>query len=402
MFTLDVVTAPTFRYPKTPMWDQPLDEVREYDENLIKPLVLFADRIKLRSERMDMLALIRSSAFQTSGMPMRRLWRYIGASSTADANLLARLELSQDVLADRSDVDAFISMRPVDERDRTSYVEALGQFERKYASQIDQFSRASLAVLRNHHDQLLSPALESLVEAGILDITGWSAGDDDVWSLAWQEELDFLVNSIDDVARSLRESDGAVMLEPGSSFFLGAGPAAASASQALNMPAHLAAAFVGRLPGLESASLAELLEVRDDLSDYLIPFRACMATMAKEVSEAVGESPDSLASEVETRWVRDVAPILHELALRTRRGGYPRELMNVLTQDTRSMASAASSIVLAAGSAAAGLAALVPAAAAAAYPFARALKEVVQGREARQDNQLYFLYSAQRHLRDRT
>ena len=401
MFSLDVVTAPSFLHPTTPMWDQPLDELRAYDENLIKPLVLFADRITLRSERIDMLSLIHSSAFQTSRMPMRRVWRYIGASSTINPNLLTRLELPQDVLADRSDVDALMINRPQAEDDREAYLEALGRFERKYASQIDEFSRASLAVLRTHRDLLLSPALESLVKAGILDITGWSTGDSDAWSLAWQEELDFLVNSIDDVASYLRDSESAVMLEPGSAFFLHSDLSAESASKAMNMPAHLAAAFVSRLPGLRSANLGELLEVRDELADYLVPFRACMATMAKDVSDAVGESPETLAAEIEMRWVRDVAPALHELASRTKRGGYPRELINVLTEDRGSMASAASSIVLAAGSAAAGLAALVPAAAAAAYPFAKALKEVVEEREMRQDNQLFFLYSAQKQLRNR-
>lgn len=401
MFALDVVTAPTFLHPNTPMWDQPLDELRAYDENLVKPLVLFADRITLRSERMDMLSLIHSSAFQTSRMPMRRVWRYIGASTNFDPTLLARLDLPRDVLADRSDVDALMASRPKSEDAQEAYLEALERFERKYASQIEEFSRASLAALRTHRDQLLSPALESLAEAGILDITGWSTGDSDAWSLAWQEELDFLVNSIDDVASYLRDSEGAVMLEPGSAFFLDSDVSAWNTSQPMHMPAHLASAFVSRLPGLRSASLGELLEVRDELDDYLVPFRAVMATMAKDVSDAVGESPEALAAEIEKRWVREVAPVLHELAVRTKRGGYPRELINVLTEDKGSMASAASSIVLAAGSTAAGLAALVPAAAAAAYPFAKALKEVVEGREMRQDNQLFFLYSAQKQLRNR-
>lgn len=398
LFALDLVTAPTYQYPTTPMWEQPMGDLRTYDENLVKPLVLFADRITLRSERIDMLSLIQSVAFRTSRMPMRRIWQYMAASSARDERLLAQLGLPSSNLAQPEDVNALMALEASNEGDHTARMEALHRFERKYSPQIEEFSQATLDLLEKRRDQLTSPGLETLVELGILDVTGWSAGQNDAWSLAWQPELDFLLDNIDDVENYLRGSEGAVMLEPGSSFFLGVGPVNTTAPRTMDLPAHLAASFISRLPGLKSADLGELIEVRDDLKDYLTPFRASMATMAKDVADAVGERPEALISEIEVRWARDVAPVLQELAVKAKRGSYPRELLNVVTEDKGALASTAASIVLAAGSAAAGLATLIPAAAAASYPFAKALKEMVEEREMREDNQLFFLYSAQQRL----
>lgn len=398
MFSIDVVSAPTFRYPETPMWDQPLAELRSYDENLVKPLVLFADKITLRSEREDMLSLIVSSAFSVSRMPMRRVMRYAGCSARKDLDLLAALGLSPDILADSVETQALLGSVESGKAD-DSLLDGLRQFEKQHLSQINEFSNAYLTVLRQRRNALTSPNMTGLMDAGILEVTGWSTTEQTPFELAWQEELEFLTGNILDVERYLETSQGAVMLEPGSQFILGSSSKTPVKSESpASLTSRLASSFIGKLPGLESASLDELIDVREDLKEYLIPFRASMSAMANDVSSSGGETPEALVHEIERRWVEEVSPVIHEMSVKTRRGGYPRQLLNVLTEDKTSLASSAASIALAAGSVAAGLSTLIPAAAAAAYPFAKAMKETLREREAQEDNRLYFLYEANRRL----
>lgn len=400
MFSIDVASAPTFLHPTTPMWDQPLDELRAYDEDLVKPLVLFADKITLRSERVDMMSLLKSSAFSASVMPLRRVLKYVFASLKPDPEELALYGLTVDVLADAADAAVVRDALRPDQIGRSGSGDDLLRFEEKYGTRMIEFTDAVVGTLRGRWESLSSPDLQQLAGTGILEIKGWAAGRDSPFELAWREELEFLLSSMDDLEHELSGSNGAVMLEPGSQFFLSSKimDEQGNSGRGINLPSTMAASFINRLPGLQSASLSELIDVRNDLSDYLVPFRASMANMAKDVSDSSGESPDGILVEIERRWSSEIAPVIHELGVKTRRGGYPRELLNVLTQDKGSLASSATAITLAAGSVAAGLSALIPAAAAATYPFVKALKETLRERESRQDNRLYLLYAAQQRL----
>jgi hypothetical protein len=149
------------------------------------------------------------------------------------------------------------------------------------------------------------------------------------------------------------------------------------------------------MAGLEDLSIVEVLDLREDLRDYLPHFRSEMVRLSEDVSAM--ETAD-IANEIDRRWHLDLAPVLEEIRRAVAKARYPRKLIDVVTSDAKSTASLAGSLALAAGSLAAGLGSLIPAVTAAAYPFVKARMLAEEEMEKARQNKLFFLYALQTRL----
>jgi len=158
-----------------------------------------------------------------------------------------------------------------------------------------------------------------------------------------------------------------------------------------------AAQLMEKLPSFPSASMHELLDIREELRQPLTKFRAAVAEMERTLQPAAYE-PD-FSAEVEDLYLEKVAPALQEIAGLVRRNSYLRELMRVGVGDAKSLLTA----VLTVGVAAlAGVPDLVAAALAAGVPSgAASLRAALATGAAKRDieaHHLFFLYKTEELL----
>lgn len=395
MFEIDVMSDPGAATAYlTPMWDAEHRSLSKYDVDLVKPMLLFADKISLRSQREDMLAVVRGRIFVVQRMPMRRVFNYIGLCERRDPDELLVLGLPESALAPRAETD----------RVQTD-MEQVPAFARQYDAQISDAANAIERVWSQREKQLSLEDLAPAVERDLVSVSGWRESGTDPWSLAWSDENDFFALAPDELIDQLVDRPNAVMFEPGSRMTLGDSLAdggtliASPATQPLVSPISVAAALFARLPTMASVPVGELLEIRDDLHDYLAPFRAGMVDLAEQISSEPDLDEKAMAQRIERCWYRDIDPALQELRNKARNSGYPRQLLATFSEDKGSLIGATSSVVLAAGSLVAGVATLLPAMAAASVPFVRALNGRLKERDDLKGNRLYFLYKLQDRLR---
>ncbi|NTW38631.1 MAG: hypothetical protein HGA44_01890 [Cellulomonadaceae bacterium] len=390
MFSVTTVSSPsTARYPRDPMWSTDLPSLTRYDEDLVKPAILFADRIDLRSDRLDMAAMVKSDAMKYRSMPMRSLWAYIGICYRRDRTELEMIGVAEGQLASRDEVDAFMEAASTSEPH-------LEEFWARHETQISEVAHALFELCRTRYTALSSPALDRLVEAGMLTVSGWSAGDDDPWTLAWTDDDEFLARIIDDLLANMNSWGDAVLIESGSRFLLPAGRL--PALPATPTPEDIASSLVARIPGLREITIDELVEIRSDLDDYLAAFRAEVITMSKDLAaEQHGGSLEPV-DVIDRAWHANVSPILKDLDTKVKRGSYPRQLLGAFAEDIGTQAASGASVLFAAGSALAGVGTLLPAAAAASVPFLRALNSRLKARDDLRDHRLFFLYEANRRI----
>lgn len=393
MFEMSAVSSPgAATFPDRPMWLGEMASLTKYDENLIKPAVLFADTIHLYSDRLDMMAMAKSDFLRVGTMPLRTIYNYVGVSARAEPEELQCLGVDAGVLARPEDLVPFWSS------DDSPDFEQVHTFAATYESQIEEVRQASLRLYAARLHDLQSAPLKALADEGILTESGWAAGEDDAWSLAWTDPDEFFVRIVDDLVRSSSQWGDAVLLEPGTRMLLTKKDQAKIGVPVGISAPLLAASLIGRLPGVQEVEISELIEIRGDLAAYLVPFRAEVLNLAAEVASDASRDAGTTMVAVDRLWHAKVNPILAELEAKVRKGGYPRQLLNAFGDDTQSLAASGASVVLATGSIYAGIGVLLPAAAAATVPFVRALKATLAARDDIRENRMYFLYEARRRV----
>jgi hypothetical protein len=238
-----------------------------------------------------------------------------------------------------------------------------------------------------------------------LDCSAWHLDAPNPFQLSWNEvQQAYLPNAMASLVHRLATSQGVPLLEPGADLQLKKilkrkrVAEAVRTHQSLRAPVAVASAITSSLPGLNDLSIAEIIDLRSSLSDYLPAFRAAMVELSEEVSKQTGPDLTALGSEIDLRWQRDISPVLQEIDQEVSRTKYPRRLLSAFASDKSVLAGTASAVILAAGSVFAGAGTLIPAAAAAAFPFVKALNDTLNSGDDVKRNRLYFLYAVQQHI----
>jgi hypothetical protein len=162
--------------------------------------------------------------------------------------------------------------------------------------------------------------------------------------------------------------------------------------------ATLAANLMEQLPAFPMASIAEVLQIRDELRKPLVRFRAAIIEMERRINAASYEP--NFAAEVEELYLETVAPALNEIDEQIATNAYLRELVGAAVDQTTSLLGAGLAVGFATGL---GLQPLVAAAIEVAFPAAAITTKgtwsyLQQQREASR-HQLFFLYKVNASLR---
>ncbi|WSQ11170.1 hypothetical protein OG604_27385 [Streptomyces sp. NBC_01231] len=249
--------------------------------------------------------------------------------------------------------------------------------------------------------------LKEAIQKGILESIRWDTRERNQSEMHAELDHEYFAGSIGAMLEKAQNPHVIPMLDPGTRALIGMEDLR-PANRILEVPdgamidhGLVAINTLGNIPGIHDLSIAEIIDVRESLSDYLPAFRSEMIKMADSISEDADLSTADIAYEVNKKWDRDIAPAMTEVKRAVAAARYPKKLIDVVLSERSGMATAATSIVLAAGSFAAGFSTLIPAAATAAYPFLKALNDRIRERDDLEGNSLYFLYAANRMINER-
>lgn len=161
-----------------------------------------------------------------------------------------------------------------------------------------------------------------------------------------------------------------------------------------------AARYLGHLPAFERASIAEVLDIREELRVPLVRFRAAMIAMEKTIVSSVYEA--DFVERVDELYHEQIAPALQEIDERVQDNTYLQQLVGELVPELKTIVGS----VLAVGSAAtADLPTLIaigvgtPAARSVIAASVAALQKQRQEGRAIAQHTLYFLYRTQQLLK---
>jgi hypothetical protein len=164
-------------------------------------------------------------------------------------------------------------------------------------------------------------------------------------------------------------------------------------SEARGRQVAAAADFISRLPAFPAASVKEILDIRNDLRDPLVRFRAGMVGVTRMLNAAAYEAPFS--GEVEQVYVEQVAPALAEISEAVKDNKYLRELLGEAVTDMKTIATAVLTLGI---TRTANLTPLIAGGAAAATAAVTAAWNTAAERKRIRSQHFYFLYETQRLL----
>jgi hypothetical protein len=161
--------------------------------------------------------------------------------------------------------------------------------------------------------------------------------------------------------------------------------------------ASTAAQLMEKLPSFPAASLAEVLDIREELRGPLTRFRAAVAEMERLLQSAAHEQ--DFAAEVEDLYREKVAPALQEIAELVEQNSYLHQLMRAVAANPKSALTAVRTMGVAG---AAGIPDLAAAALGPAIPLGEAaVRASLASREGHREiegHHLFFLYKTEELL----
>lgn len=303
-------------------WDQ-LQKLTTYDEELIKPALLLADRVTLRTWRLDMQIGERVQlASSRLAVPLVRNIRelvYGGHKGAAD-----RLGISDALIRDLRLVLDVYAAEPAELPDRRFFEsDAVEQF---VAAWQDHYAR-QFAALR-------SAELSRFVDDEVVTERGWD--DRDLLGMGFAgarhvyNEQSFAYgwsHLVDDLAYR----SAAVVLDPvieGKLAALGQPHTPVPQSETLQVLQH-ASGLMRMVDGLSSASLDEIRDIRTDLSPHLAPFRSFILRQARDVTVDPDAPLIERQRQLVVKWEADVAPAIADLKYKIEQDRFTNKLVSV-------------------------------------------------------------------------
>ncbi|MGW4481143.1 hypothetical protein [Rhodococcus triatomae] len=371
----------------------------QYDVDLLKPALLFADSVTLVTTRVELINLAKSDIALVRGMGIRQYITFLRVAKNAIASELEFFGIKEEWLPTQQEVDArLVEIQEFASQQSDYPANAMEEFLAKYDQAFIAFLDGTLRASRERISKLVSAEIDEAEETGLVRITGWGDRAIHPAGIHLQGQQNYMDELADSAADLLtRTVPGAIMLEPGSAGQL---LTRESASAPLpNSANRIAASFVGMLPGLRSAPMSEVLDVRNDLSEYLPPFRAAILDLSERLSSHDIADPMQTLDEIDKHWHREINPALSEIHAQLARGRYRRHILEEFATSKDSLAATAgAAIAIGGGSLIGGIAALVPGLVAGAYPFVKAMNSALNTRDEAKKNRMYFLYESRKRL----
>jgi hypothetical protein len=403
-FEVEVLSNPwTALGLNRPIWDwDDYSSYAQYDIDLIKPALLFADHVTLATFRETMLSMVNNQGSALWRMPMNQIHQFLWLARARPSREISILGLDPNTLP-TAEAEALINSRDASNID--NYYQRLQDFWDRYEDQIDLFVKNQVEIWRQRRRQLTAGELNNATLSRILTVESWGKIPDESRRPPVSEQEVFEA-SVQAFLDRLERTASQPLLDVGSDWIVknwphGSDHGPSPQPVTWRGPTMIAANAVMRLPGLERLSLKEILDVRDELTEYLPSFRSEMIRLGQDLVESGDGTSDALVAEIDMRWHRDIAPVLEEIRKNVAAASYGRRLLNTITAQKDAMVSAGGAVVLATGSVAAGVSTLVPAVFAAAYPLAKALNDAIAARSSAKNNRLYLLYALEKNIEKR-
>lgn len=395
-FNIQVISSPGATLDANkPIWAHEGKNLLAYDVQFVKPALLAADKVTLLSDRNDMHYWADVEVMRLR-MPLPVAYKFRLMSEIRHPFDMELVGLSESDLAPLHEARAAREGR-----------EALFEFWRRHEDKVAEFARRMHRAWSQRREDLEDGELQVAIQAGLLESARWDARERSEEEIHFEPESEYFTGTIDAMLEKARNPHVIPMLDPGTRLLIGL-ETHRLANRELEVPngvmidhGLVAINALGNLPGIHDLSIAEIIDVRESLKDYLPAFRSEMIKMADSISEGSDLSTVDIAYEVNRRWDRDIAPAMVEMERAVAAARYPKKLIDVVLSDRSGIATAATSVVLAAGSFAAGFSTLIPAAATASYPFLKALNDKIRERGDLEKKSLYFLYSANQLISQR-
>lgn len=343
----------------------------EEDIRLLKPALLYGDRVTLYSPVATMLAMTAGLAELSERDRISFLRQVVPIVAGQDSG--STLEA----------LDLYEQLRRKRNRTREEIVAA-----ERFRRELDRNWHKLRSVIERTLEQAGADQLVAAMEAGLLTVDPILSGDDfdfEEFLRAFVDKLaDLLTASLsyplfDDSAGGLVQAHVAEGLIVPTEGARGRGKQVTAASE-----------FMSRLPAFPAASIQEVLGIRDELKDPLTRFRAGMVEIANMIEAAPFE--EGFQDEVQDIYVEKVGPALADIEDAVRRNAYLRQLLGSAVADVKTILTGVITLGVAQT---ADLSPLIAAGAATATATIQAAwnKHVEAGRIRQQ--QLYFLYRTQ-------
>jgi len=292
----------------------------ETELRLIKPALLYGDRVTLYSPATSLVAMAAAIGDLSDDQKVDFLTQVLPSVSPKQAQqTLPLLSLYRQLRRERR-------------RSREEIV---------LVERIRRQLNVAWEMIRERVDEMVASSganeLSPAMEAGLLEIDVLLSGQED-FSLddMLQEFLDRLAQSLtDDAAYPLFDDEAGSLV-------------AAHVAEGLIVPTQSAEArgrqvaaaadFMTRLPAFPAASVAEILDIRNALRDPLVRFRAAMVEVTEMLAAAAYETPFS--GDLEQIYVEKVSPALLEVTEAVRTNRYLRELLGEAIMDMKTIATA--------------------------------------------------------------
>ena len=375
-----------------------------YDEQLIKPALLFASKVKLITYREDIRLNLVGRMTQQSFMPMPMFFSLVSLAKSGTEDDFKRAGLRPSDVLTESEIQTVETLRNAPKSQKVD-LEPLYALMSKYAEATIRASDFLTTELRAAHVALDAKLLDAAIRAGILEVSPWSALTD-LMDLAFMPDDAFFDASIESMLIRLASTERSILLDSGALMFTGNEYQSLRQDRELkgrDIETQVATALCGYLPSLERLDITEILDLRSSLQSHLPVFRQEVARLSDDINSAGAiMSRRDITAEIDRRWTREIDPVLSEIRQEVARASLPRQFLRAFSQEKDVLASTASSVVLAAGSVAAGLSTLIPAMAAASYPLVKILNEYIEARDEIKKNRLYFLHAAEHRIRDKS
>jgi hypothetical protein len=364
-----------------------LHRTAEYDESFVKPALLLADKVVLRSHRIDLIANdIRDHNMLAYPVPL--LSRSLGISARHDRGELKMLGITEDVL---------LSSEEIDEVNR---VIAHSKSDDEWVRAMERCKPIEVALrsfFKRHGELMISPTLNSMSE--ILDQRPW----DPKPKTQPQKILDGLQGENAEfdraflsMAEDVSNSATSVMMDDSVSGdltrFEGSAREFDSATTVRG-----AVDLMRLVSGVAEMRLDEIPEVRTELAPYLTPFRAFMLDVSSS-AELSGVSESERSRQLVLAWERDVQPAVVELEATLQSASFRNNAIDVFANSGETLKTVGVAIGLVMGSGLIGISSLT-ALGAVAPPVLNAFVRSVRARQSAKRNRAYFVHALGERMR---
>ena len=373
-------------------------DAARYDEEIIKPALLLADEVFLRSWRLDVIETFRTegTAFLN---PVPLVSRIVGAIRRNDPGELTYLRIKESEV---HHLRARAKALGLLDGPRDSPSDYEGIQDLFLDPLMFEISKRNLEGLERMMDEFKSDPLETLTRQGIITQTAW---DERPWMNLPESQYRRVLDpngpdgsatyGMARIRAALSASEAQLLLDPQLVNSI------ANADHSITSDILIlrnANELLHLVDELSTATLDELIDVRKELSPYLASFRSFILGHSRNFDLDPETSPEQLNRAATLYWDTYVEPELRELLQGKKSQSLRRNVVRVVTNGPDAAIGVGLGLAAALGSGAMGVSALAGSAVGALPVLIRAVGATLEAHSAQRTSGAYFLFEAKKRL----